>query len=291
MSWKRTVGNENCKQLGELCLVATPIGNLQDITLRALEALKAAHIVVCEDTRVTRVLLGHFGITPPVLWTYHEHNADQQRPKIIEAVKNGAKVALVSDAGTPLISDPGYKLVRAFQEEGLPLTALPGPCAAVMALSLSGLPTDQFFFAGFPPRRSNARQTFFKELLNVPGTLIFYESPKRFIDMLKDMEAVFGERDVAFARELTKRFEEIRKDTIKGFLEMPGLDTLKGELVVLVGPKHHEALKDEDIDTLLATRLETLSLKDAVQEVASRFHLSRQKVYARALALRGDEKA
>ncbi len=291
MSWKRTVGNENCKQLGELCLVATPIGNLQDITYRAVETLKNAQLVVCEDTRVTRTLLSHFGIKPPALWTYHEHNADVQRPKIVEAVKGGAKVAMVSDAGTPLISDPGYKLVRQFQEEGLPLTALPGPCAAVMALTLSGLPTDQFFFGGFTPRKSGARQSFFKALLEVPGTLVFYESPKRFKDMLTDMEAVFGDRDVAFARELTKRFEEVRRGDLKSFLEAPDLDTLKGELVVLVGPKRDTAPREDEIEAALVACLETLSLKDAVQEVASRFHLSRQKIYTRALALRGDEKA
>ena len=289
MSWKVTVVNDICKQKGSLTLVATPIGNLKDITFRALEALKEAQILVCEDTRVTRKLLTHFGVHPQELWIYHEHNAPTQRPKIIDALMEGKKIALVCDAGTPLISDPGYKLVRDLQDVGLRVSATPGPCAAIMALTLSGLPTDQFFFAGFVPRKSSARQTFFTNLANIPGTLIFYDSPRRFMATLQDLYTSLGEREIAFGRELTKLFEDVQRGSLKGFLEREDLANLKGELVLLVGPGHEKTPCEEDIRAFLATCLETHSLKDAVAQTCQHFERSRQDIYAWALEIRRNQ--
>lgn len=274
------------KHEGTLFLVATPIGNLKDISARALETLQAVDILVCEDTRVTRKLLTHFGIHPPEVWTYHEHNAAHMRPKIVAAMKEGRRLALVSDAGTPLISDPGYKLVRTLQDEGLKVTAVPGANAALCALILSGLPCDQFFFGGFTPRKSGERVRFFKALASVPGTLIFYESPRRLRACLEDLYSALGEREMAYARELTKFFETTERGPITHFLEREDLDTLKGELVLLVGPYLEKTPDQEDIRRLLEECMEKLSLKDAAREVATRLNLSKHLVYALALEIR-----
>ncbi|MBA4118698.1 MAG: 16S rRNA (cytidine(1402)-2'-O)-methyltransferase [Candidatus Puniceispirillum sp.] len=283
---KGTVTHAESKHEGILFLVATPIGNLADISKRALETLTNADIIVCEDSRVTRKLFTHFGLHPKELWTYHEHNAAAMRPRIVDAVGTGKHVALVSDAGTPLISDPGYKLVRALQDAGLKVTSVPGANAALCALILSGLPCDQFFFGGFPPRKSGARQTFFGALKGVPGTLIFYESPRRLRACLQDLHAALGEREVAYAREITKYFETIERAPITLFLEREDLDNLKGELVLLVGPRLETTPDQEDIRSHLEKRMEDLSLKDAVKEVATQLGLSRQLVYSVALDLR-----
>src|SRR5690606_31259972 len=193
-----------------LYLVATPIGNLRDITLRALDLLAIADRILCEDTRVTARLLQHYGISRPTL-SYHEHNAERMMPRVMEHLAAGEIVALVSDAGTPLVSDPGYRLVRAAVEQGIAVTALPGASAALAALSVAGLPTDRFLFAGFPPQKTVARQRFFEEFRDIPASLIFFESPHRLKASLVDAAAVLGPRPAALCRELTKRFEEVRR--------------------------------------------------------------------------------
>ncbi|MDX1401979.1 MAG: 16S rRNA (cytidine(1402)-2'-O)-methyltransferase, partial [Kiloniellales bacterium] len=198
------------KEKARLEIVATPIGNLQDLTLRACERLKSVDLIACEDTRVTRKLLTAHNISTQLI-AYHEHNAERVRPLIIEKLKSGQKVALVSDAGTPLISDPGYKLVQSVLEEGLEVTALPGPSAPLMALVVSGLPSDRFYFGGFLPVKTQARKKHLESLKGLRATLIFLESAKRLLKTLATLSEVFGARDAAVARELTKRFEEIKR--------------------------------------------------------------------------------
>ena len=269
-----------------LYLVATPIGNLKDITLRALETLVAADLVLCEDTRVSAKLLQAHGLSPR-LKPYHEHNAARIRPEIIEAINRGEAVALISDAGTPLVSDPGYKLVRACHDEGLAVTSLPGASAALTALQLSGLPSDRFFFAGFLPPKRAARMTALQELAQVPGTLIFYESQNRLATALADMTDALGDRPAAVLRELTKRFEEGRRGRLSE-LAAHYLDAgpPKGEIAVVVGPPEAGAAPGEDeLDRLLTGALAEGSLRDAVDRIAAETGLPRKRVYARALEL------
>src|SRR5205809_1232673 len=192
-----------------LHLVATPIGNLRDITLRALEVLSAADLIACEDTRVTRKLLDHYGIAT-ALTPYHDHNAAEARPKLLARLADGAAIALVSDAGTPLVSDPGYKLVRAARDAGIPMTALPGPSAALAALTVSGLPTDRFFFEGFLPSKEGQRRMRIGELKRIPATLVLFETGARLAAALADLAAGLGGREAAICRELTKLYEEVR---------------------------------------------------------------------------------
>ena len=194
-------------------MIATPIGNLGDITLRALETLKLVDVIACEDTRVTRRLLDRYAVTTSML-AYHEHNAERVRPKLVERLKTGDAVGLVTDAGTPLISDPGFKLVRAAIDAGVPVTALPGPTAMIMALTVGGLPTDRFMFAGFLPNRQTARRRTLEELRALDATLVFYESPRRLAATLADMSDLLGSRDAAVGRELTKRYEEVIRGPI-----------------------------------------------------------------------------
>jgi 16S rRNA (cytidine1402-2'-O)-methyltransferase len=269
-----------------LYLVATPIGNLGDVTLRALETLAAAHTIACEDSRVTRRLLDRYGITTPLL-AYHDHNAEAVRPKILALIADGAAVALVSDAGTPLISDPGFKLVQAVQTAGYAVTAVPGSSAVLAALTASGLPTDRFFFEGFLPPRETARRERIDELANIPGSLVFFESGPRIAAMLGDLAGRFGARPAAVCRELTKLHEEIRRGDLAALAQawQDGAET-RGEFVVVVGPpakgERPEAI---DLDGLLTHALATASLKDAVEAVAAATGQKRRVVYQRALAL------
>ena len=265
--------------------MATPIGNLGDVTLRALDVLARADIVVCEDTRISQKLLAGHGLKRK-LQSYHEHNAEAMRPRLIEALKNGASVAMISDAGMPLISDPGHKLVRSVIDGGLPLTVVPGASASLAALVLSGLPSDRFFFAGFLPPRSAARRTALEALAAIPGSLVFYESPKRLAASLTDMATVLGQRPAAVARELTKRFEELRRDDLHVLAAHYASDgPPKGEVVVVVGPPEARAASDEDLDRLLRAALAEASLRDAVANVVAATGLPRRQVYQRALAL------
>ncbi|MEX0760758.1 MAG: 16S rRNA (cytidine(1402)-2'-O)-methyltransferase [Tistlia sp.] len=274
-----------------LYLVAGPIGNLADIGQRALAVLRGADLVACEDTRVTRKLLVAHGIDRPLL-SYHDHNAERVRPKLIEAMTAGKTVALVTDAGSPLVSDPGYKLVRAVLDAGLEPTVVPGPSAPLAALAVAGLPSDRFLFAGFLPSKSKARRDNLAELAAVPATLIFFESARRLPASLADFAAVLGaERPAAVARELTKRFEEVRRDSL-GRLAAHYAEAgpPKGEVTLVVGPPAPPAAPDaDDLDTRLREALAGASLRDAVAAVSRDSGLPRRKVYERALALAAEE--
>ncbi|GGH08007.1 ribosomal RNA small subunit methyltransferase I [Alsobacter metallidurans] len=273
-----------------LHVVATPIGNLGDVSFRALGTLAAAAAVLAEDTRVTKTLLAHYGITTP-LTPYHEHNAEEMRPRILARLKAGESLALVSDAGTPLVSDPGFKLVQAAVAEGIPVTGVPGPSAVLAALVVAGLPTDRFFFEGFLPAKSAGRRERLEALRPVPGTLVFFESPRRVADMLADARDVLGDRDAAVARELTKYFENVRRGTLGELAERYAAeDAPKGEIVVLIGPPTQHAAEtqaqgDDAIDAKLREALAKLSVKDAVAIVAQDTGMPRKRVYARAVAL------
>lgn len=269
-----------------LYVVATPIGNLRDITLRALEVLRAADLVLCEDTRVTRKLLERHHLSPKLL-AYHDHNAASVRPRVLAELEKGSAVALVSDAGTPLVSDPGFKLVEAAIAAGHRIFPIPGASAALAALVSAGLPSDRFFFEGFLPPKSGARKTRLAELRAIPASLIFYESGPRLADSLADMALALGARDAAVCRELTKAFEEIRRGalaTLASHYEEAGAP--KGEIVIVVGPPGAESEPDSaDIDRKIAAAMEKLSLKDAASAVAADTGLPRKEIYARALAL------
>ncbi|HEV8031810.1 MAG TPA: 16S rRNA (cytidine(1402)-2'-O)-methyltransferase [Stellaceae bacterium] len=272
-----------------LHIVATPIGNLGDVTLRALWVLRGVDRILCEDTRVTAKLLARYGIDTP-LDPYHDHNADRVRPAILESLRRGERLALVSDAGTPLVSDPGYKLVRATIAEDLPVTAAPGPSAALTALTLSGLPPDVFLFAGFLPPRSAARRRALTEWRGVAATLIFFEGPSRLAATLADMAEILGDRAAAIARELTKRHEEMRRDRLSALADhYRGAGPPRGEVVIVVGPPEPEKTADADIDERLRTLLAHASLRDAVAQLAAETGLGRRALYERALALQSED--
>uniref|UniRef100_UPI00261B472D 16S rRNA (cytidine(1402)-2'-O)-methyltransferase n=1 Tax=uncultured Kiloniella sp. TaxID=1133091 RepID=UPI00261B472D len=250
----------------------------------------AADLIACEDTRVTKKLAQAFGFTAPLV-AYHEHNADKVRPKLIEKVKKGNVVALVSDAGTPLISDPGYKLANSAHEEGITLTSIPGASAPINALILSGLPTDRFFFNGFLPNKTGARCKALKELIAIPSTLIFFESTHRLAGSLADMYSVLGNRPAAVTRELTKKFEEIRRGTLKELSEhYAEAGNPKGEIVVVVGQSNTQTdvLTEHDLDDQIKSALENNSLRDAAALVSTATGLPKKKVYQRALELSKD---
>ena len=282
--------DRSCKPSPGLYLVATPIGNTGDITLRALELLKTADVVACEDTRVTAKLLTRFGIHAHTL-PYHEHNAAGMRPKLMEKLRAGQVVALVSDAGTPLISDPGYKLVQAVVEAGLPVTALPGASALLTALQLSGLPSDRFLFLGFLPNKSAARRAAIEEVSGLDATLVCYESAQRLAAMLADLAETLGPRPAAVARELTKLYEEVRRGNLPELAaHYAEAGPPKGEVVVVIGPpadSEAETLDEAGLDAALGRALATSSLRDAVAEIARLSGQPRKAVYARALALIG----
>lgn len=270
-----------------LYIVATPIGNLGDISLRALGVLASADAILAEDTRVTKVLLSHYGIATPMI-AYHEHNAEQMRPIILARLAGGEKLALVSDAGTPLVSDPGYKLVEEATRIGVTISTIPGPSAVLAALVIAGLPTDRFFFEGFLPPRTAARRARLAELSAIPGTLIFFESPRRLTDMLADAAAMLGDRQAAVARELTKLHETVRRGSLGALAELyAGPETARGEIVVLIGPPlaGETAASDDVIDGKLRAAMASLSLKEAVATVAAETGQPRRRVYARALEL------
>jgi len=270
-----------------LYLVATPIGNIEDITLRALRVLRAADLVACEDTRVSLKLLAHYDIATQRA-AYHEHNAESMRPKLIARLEAGARVALISDAGTPLVSDPGFKLVREALARGIAVTVVPGASAPLAALVLSGLPCERFLFAGFLPAKEQARRRALEELRAVPATLVFFESAQRLAASLADMAAVLGDRPAACARELTKLYEEVRRAPLSDLAaHYRDSGPPRGELVVLVGPPEAEEPSAASLDEALAAALERFSIKDATVAVAGALGLPRRTVYARALALAG----
>lgn len=271
-----------------LYLVATPIGNLADITLRALHVLAHSDVIYCEDTRVSARLMQHYGISAP-LKAFHDHNEESEVPRIIGRIEDGARVAIVSDAGTPLVSDPGFKLVRACAAEGVPVTSLPGPSALLAGLAVSGLPTDQFTFAGFLPPKQAARRTRLAELQSAPGTLIFFEAPQRVADALADMVHVLGARAGAVGRELTKLHEELVRGTLAELSAMYLGRDVKGEVVILVGPALHREASDEEIATRLRAALQTMRLKDAAAAVADALGVQKSRVYALGLQVKDQE--
>ena len=268
-----------------LYLIATPIGNLGDISLRALETLAAADCIACEDTRVTRKLTERYGIATPLM-SYHEHNSDEALPKILARLEQGQSVALVSDAGTPLISDPGYRLVRAAVAAGHNVTALPGASAVLTALSLAGLPTDRFLFDGFLPPKQGARQKRIAELAAIPATLVLFESGPRLAASLADLAAGLGAREAAVCRELTKLHEEIRRGDLATLANnyADGGET-RGEIVIVIAPPPEQDMPTATSTTMLRQALARVSVKDAVGEVALATGRARRDVYQRALEL------
>lgn len=269
-----------------LYVVATPIGNLRDITLRALDVLAAADLVLAEDTRVAGKLLSAYGLSAK-LERYDEHGAERARPKAMAALAEGKRVALISDAGTPLVSDPGFKLVREAASQGVAVFPIPGPSALLAGLSAAGLPTDRFLFAGFPPPKSAARRTFLEELAPIRATLVFFEGGSRLASSLGDMAAVLGGgREAVVCRELTKLYETLYRGPLAELAADPRLDAPKGEIVILVGPGHEAEATAGDIDTALADALIRLRPADAAAEVAKALGLSRRDVYQRAMAMR-----
>ena len=269
-----------------LYLVATPIGNLGDISIRALQTLAAADLIACEDTRVSRKLLGHYGIAA-ALAPYHEHNAQAARPKLLARIAEGAAVALISDAGTPLISDPGFKLVRAAHEAGFSVTAIPGASSVLTALTVSGLPTDRFFFEGFLPAKAMQKAARMAELARVPASIVLFESGPRIADTLADLAAAFGARDAAICRELTKLHEEVRRDMLPALAAFYAGDAeTRGEFVIVIAPPAGEAQPQaSDVDDMIRAALARISVKDAVAEVAAATGLKRRDVYQRVLEL------
>jgi len=274
-----------------LHLVATPIGNLGDISRRAAATLAGADLVACEDTRVTGKLLSLLGIEAR-LTPYHEHNAERARPAILARLRAGAVVALVSDAGTPLLSDPGYRLVRACLAEGIAVTSVPGPSALLPALQLSGLPCDRFLFAGFLPVKTVARNKALAEIGTASSTLVFYESPQRLAASLADMAAVLGARDAAVARELTKLHEEVRRGPLAELAShYAKAGPPKGEVVVVVGPPGAVPPPEgAELDALLAAALATAGVAEAASRVAAATGLPRRQLYARALVVAKDRR-
>ena len=292
-SWKKPIAEaaisiiERTKVEQGLHIVSTPIGNLADISLRALVTLSSADIILCEDTRVTGKLKKVFFIETSTR-AYHDYNSRKVLPDIIKNLKNGKTVALVSDAGTPTISDPGYRLIQAAKECKVPIIAVPGASAVLTALASSGLPTNQFFFAGFLPSKPIARRKALSAIKDIPSTLVFYESASRLSSSLTDMVKIYESREAVISRELTKRFEEIRRGELtllaKEIAEGP---QIKGEIVVMVGPCRSEAKhKEKDVDDMLNKELQANSIRDAAAAVALKTGIKRQTIYARALTIK-----
>jgi 16S rRNA (cytidine1402-2'-O)-methyltransferase len=269
-----------------LYILATPIGNARDISLRALETLKSCDVIAAEDTRVTSKLLAIHAISKPLI-AYNDHNAPQMRPKILARLERGESVALVSDAGTPLVSDPGYKLVRDAIAAGARIVALPGPSAVLAGLTLSGLPSDRFLFAGFLPSRSGERKSALEELKGIGATLIFFESAQRLAESLAAMAEVLGDRACAMTRELTKLHEEVRRGSLAELAaHYQEADAPKGEVTLLVGPPREAAPDIARIDAALKAALAFMPVKAAVDLIAGLTDAPRKQIYARALELK-----
>ena len=268
-----------------LYVVATPIGNLRDLTLRALDVLRRADVILAEDTRVSAKLLAAYDIKARVE-RYDDHADEARTGAVLARLSDGARIALVSDAGTPLVSDPGYRLVKAAVERGLPVVPLPGPSAALAALAVSGLPTDRFLFAGFAPSKSAARRTFLSELAGVRATLVLYETGPRLRESLADMAVVLGDRPAAVARELTKLHETVVRGRLSALAADPLLDAPKGEIVVVVGPGAAEVASADDADRALVEALRREGPAAAAAEVARALGLPRRDLYRRALELK-----
>ena len=274
---------------GGLYLVATPIGAARDITLRALDVLNSADMLAAEDTRVLRHLMDIHGI--PLrgrrILAYHDHNGDRARPALMAALADGASIAYCSDAGTPLVADPGYRLAVDAAEAGARVHALPGPSSSLVALSLSGLPSDRFLFLGFPPSTATARQTFLKTWTAVDSTLILFESPRRVNRTLTDLAAIDPSRMTVIARELTKKFEEVIRGTARDLAADPRMATLKGEVVMVLDRPGETVVDEAQLDDVIQRHMASMSVKDAAREAAQELGLPKRDVYQRALALAG----
>jgi 16S rRNA (cytidine1402-2'-O)-methyltransferase len=272
-----------------LYIIATPIGNLEDITYRAVRILGEVDLIAAEDTRHSLKLLNHFGISKP-LTSYFDHNQQFKGERILNALRRGKSVALISDAGTPCISDPGFQLVRDAVAEGITVVPVPGACAAVAALSASGLPTDNFTFAGFPPSRQGTRRTFLSSMGDLPGTLVLYEAPHRLTQTLNDIREVLGERQVIVARELTKIYEEFIRSSASEVIEAVSQDIVRGEVVILIAPGKITPLESEPLENVLHRLMAdgTLSIKDVAKQAAVIAEVSRSEAYAEALRLKND---
>ncbi len=268
-----------------LYVTATPIGNLGDITYRAVAALKSADLILCEDTRQTAKLCAAYDIRTPRS-PYHDHNGERVRPGIIKKLQDGARICLVSDAGTPLISDPGYKLVREARDAGVKVMPLPGPCAAIAAVSAGGAPTDQFLFAGFPPPKPGARAKFLNEISAITTTLVFYETGARLVASLTAMADAFGDRQAAVARELTKMHEEYREGSLSELVTHFENSPAKGELAIIVHPDEPKKTTPEETDAFLIDALRSMGVKDAAAAAARSLNISRSIAYNRALQLK-----
>jgi len=269
-----------------LHIVSTPIGNLGDITLRAIAVLRAANAIACEDTRVTRKLKTELGLSAPLI-SYHEHNAVKATSAIIERLKSGEIVALVSDAGTPLVSDPGYRLVNATIDENLTVTPVPGASALLAALSASGLPTDRFLFEGFLPKKPHARHKLLQRAARINASIVFFESPKRLTRSLLDMAKILGNREAIIARELTKRYEEISRGTLESLIKNFDSRLIpRGEITIVVAPPLNKGpLPPIELDKMLMAALSENSMRDAVTAIAAETGLQRRPLYQRALQL------
>lgn len=272
-----------------LYIVATPIGNLQDMSPRGIETLSAADIIACEDTRITKKLFSLLGISIKKKFiTLHDHNEHEHAQMLIDAVKEGLSVALVSDAGSPLISDPGYKLIRACREEGIDVYTIPGCCALICALQLSGLPTNRFMFAGFIPNKDKARRELFDSLKDLDATLVFYETAPRILKTLAVAQEVFGLREMAVVREISKIYEQTVTGNAAEIIEKFSAQEPKGEMVFMVAPPKEEEKSAAEIDVLsiLRSKMDSLPLKTAVKEVVAQYGLNKNEVYALALQIK-----
>ena len=274
-----------------LYIIATPIGNLGDISARAVETLKEAPIIACEDTRVTKKLFSLLGVSlKKTFITLHDHNEDEQAQKLIDAVQNGRQaVALVSDAGSPLISDPGYKLIRRCREQGIYITVLPGACALICALQLSGLPTNKFMFAGFIPNKDKARIELFKSYAELDATVVYYETAQRILKTLAAAKDVFGGRELAVVREISKLYEECLNGTAEELMAYFKEKEPKGEFVFMVAPAEEKTPPPADIEVLLKEKLEQMSLKLAVRTLVEEYNLNKNKVYELALKIKNEK--
>jgi len=286
------LNHQNVNLAPGLYLVATPIGTARDITLRALDVLASATVLAAEDTRTLRRLMDIHGVPLAGRKTvaYHDHSSAEARARLVDEIANGASVAYASEAGMPLIADPGYGLANAVTEAGLTVTVVPGASAVLTALSLSGLPSNAFFFAGFLPNSAGARRTRLEELARVPGTLIFYEAPHRVAASLADMAEVLGDRPAALCRELTKKFEEIRRGTLADLSETARSSPPKGEIVLVVDRTRSAAVNEGDVEQVLNDALQTMSVRDAADAVAAAHGMPRRKVYQMALQLASAKK-
>ncbi len=270
---------------GKLTIISLPIGNLKDITIRALEELQSSDLIFCEDKRITIKLLNHYNIKNKLM-SYNEHSDRGTREFIVNQIDKGKSISLVSDAGTPLISDPGYKLIKELKKKNLTVTSCPGPSSPITAITLAGLPTDKFFFSGFLPVKSKARKDYLLKIKNIESTIIFFESPNRIVKSLETILEIFGDRNIAICRELTKKFEEvITLKVSEAIKNLSSRDNIKGEIVIVI---EGEVKKDksQNLEAILKDALKSMSLSDAAKEISNYTNFSKKEVYNAALVLK-----